>query len=129
MAEKEFLMENKLILITNPGSSSRKYALYKGNDEIGKLMHDFHAKSSDDMNFKELAEGVHHFKETEEGRDVMCESVKNYAIKYGEELVEQNKIDSVKLIMKNMKCTLDEDLNTLEIKGNERKIISQQLQR
>ncbi|SEA22701.1 conserved hypothetical protein (putative transposase or invertase) [Pseudobutyrivibrio sp. ACV-2] len=102
---------------------------YKGNDEIGKLMHDFHAKSSDDMNFKELAEGVHYFKETEEGRDVMCESVKNYAIKYGEELVEQNKIDSVKLIMKNMKCTLDEALNTLEIKGNERKIISQQLQR
>ena len=37
-------MENKLILITNPGSSSRKYALYKGNDEICSLHFEYEGK-------------------------------------------------------------------------------------
>ena len=37
-------MEGKLILITNPGSSSRKYSLYKGNDEICSLHFEFEGK-------------------------------------------------------------------------------------
>ena len=37
-------MENKLILITNPGSSSRKYALYKGQEEICSLHFEFEGK-------------------------------------------------------------------------------------
>ncbi|MBQ6355099.1 hypothetical protein IJJ18_01600 [Candidatus Saccharibacteria bacterium] len=35
---------NRLILITNPGSSSRKYALYKGTDEICSLHFEFEGK-------------------------------------------------------------------------------------
>lgn len=35
-------------------------------DDIGKLMQDFHCKSSAKMQFEELADGVRHFKETEE---------------------------------------------------------------
>lgn len=38
-------MENKLILITNPGSSSRKYALYKGNDLLCSLHFEFEGKT------------------------------------------------------------------------------------
>ncbi len=37
-------MEGKLILITNPGSSSRKYSLYKGNEEICSLHFEFEGK-------------------------------------------------------------------------------------
>ena len=40
---------------------------YKGDDDIGKLMKDFHCKSADKMQFEALADGVRHFKETEEG--------------------------------------------------------------
>ncbi|MBQ9029166.1 acetate/propionate family kinase [Candidatus Saccharibacteria bacterium] len=36
--------KNKLILITNPGSSSRKYALYKGNELICSLHFEFEGK-------------------------------------------------------------------------------------
>lgn len=36
--------ENRLILITNPGSSSRKYALYKGTEEICSLHFEFEGK-------------------------------------------------------------------------------------
>ena len=40
---------------------------YKGDDEIARLMEDFHQKESEDIHFKALANGVKHFKETEEG--------------------------------------------------------------
>ena len=88
---------------------------YKGNDEIGKLMADFRSTSSDGMNYKELADGLHHFKETEEGRDVMCESVKKYAEEYAKEYAEEyatdTKIEMVKNLMSNMKWTLEQTLN------------------
>lgn len=38
------------------------------------------------IHYKSLANGVKHFKETEEGREIMCESVKNYAKEYGEKV-------------------------------------------
>lgn len=45
---------------------------YSGNDDIGKLMHDFRCKNASDMNFKQLAEKVKYFKEDEGGRGSMC---------------------------------------------------------
>ncbi len=44
---------------------------YKGNDAVGKLMHDFGCKESKDMYYPELAKGVKHFKE-EEGVERLC---------------------------------------------------------
>ena len=106
---------------------------YKGNDEIGKLMADFRSTSSDGMNYKELADGLHHFKETEEGRDVMCESVKKYAEEYAKEYAEEyatdTKIEMVKNLMSNMKWTLEQTLNNLGVSDNERSIITKQLQK
>ena len=55
---------------------------YKGDDEIGQLMNDFHQTDPDNMHYEELAQGVKHFKEVEEGRDTMCEAVQEYAEKY-----------------------------------------------
>lgn len=98
---------------------------YKGDDEIGKLMHDFNAKSSKDMNYKVLAEGLHHFKETKEGRDSMCEAVEKYAEKKaGEKLV-----NSVQALMESMKLTLEQALDTLKIQDEDRTYIIQQLQK
>jgi hypothetical protein len=51
---------------------------YKGDDAIGKLMHDFGCKESKDICYPELAKGVKHFKE-EGGRKIMCEAVEKYA--------------------------------------------------
>lgn len=53
---------------------------YKGNDSIGRLMHDFNCKNAKDMHYKELADGVKHFKE-EGGRKMVCEAVEEYAEK------------------------------------------------
>ena len=110
---------------------------YNGNDEIGKLMADFRSTSSDGMNYKELADGLHHFKETEEGRDVMCESVKKYAEEYAKEYAKEyaeeyatdTKIEMVKNLMSNMKWTLEQTLNNMGVSDNERSIITKQLQK
>ena len=63
----------------------------------------------------------------------MCESFEKLANKYADDIaserVEQTKINNIKLMMKNMKCSLEDALNVLEIKGKERAIIAKQLQK
>lgn len=45
---------------------------YRANDDIGKLMYDFHCTDSDDMNFDVLSKKVSYFKETKGGHANMC---------------------------------------------------------
>lgn len=77
---------------------------YEGNDPIGKLVHDFSCKESKDMYYGELASGVKHYKETEEGRERMCESVKKFAYELAEEAAEkaakEQQIESFKNALK-----------------------------
>ena len=98
---------------------------YKGNDEIGQLMKDFHQTDPENMHYEALAQGVKHFKETEEGREIMCEAVE----KYGDERAIKAKIVSVQNLMKNTKFTLEQALNALGIQGDERELITKQLQK
>lgn len=41
---------------------------YKGDDPIGRLVHDMWCKNADDMYYPELAEKVRYYKSTEKGR-------------------------------------------------------------
>ena len=102
---------------------------YRGEDDFGKLAHDFNCKKADNIYFKPLADGVRRFKETEEGRDAMCESFTKLADKVADERAEQTKVDIVKSLMINMKWTLDEALTASGIQGKERAIIAKQLQK
>lgn len=43
----------------------------------------------DNMYYDAFAQGVKHFKETEKGRDQMCEAVENYAKEYAKRHVEE----------------------------------------
>ena len=45
---------------------------YRGDDEIGKLMHDFSCTNPEDMNFEALAKRARYFKQDEKGVAVMC---------------------------------------------------------
>lgn len=40
---------------------------YRGNDAIGRLMHDFSCTNPNDMNYKELTKKARYFKEEKEG--------------------------------------------------------------
>ena len=77
------------------------------------------------MHYEALAQGVKHFKETEEGREIMCEAVE----KYGDERAIKAKIVSVQNLMKNTKFTLEQALNAFGIQGDERELITKQLQK
>ena len=105
---------------------------YKGNDEIGQLMNDFRQIDSDKIHYAALAKSVKHFKDTEKGREQMCEAVEKYAKEYAKEFAKEyavkEKMISVKNLMENMKLTVDQALNALGIQGAERKTIINQLQ-
>ena len=81
--------------------------------------------------------GVKHFKEVGGGHEKMSEIVEEYARKYAreyakeyaKEYVEKEKIVSIQNLMKNMKLTLEQALNALEIQGDEREVITKQLQK
>ncbi len=45
---------------------------YRGNDEVGKLMHDFSCTNPDDMNYEALAKRARYFKQDEKGVAAMC---------------------------------------------------------
>ena len=122
---------------------------YKGNDEIGQLMQDFREKNPECMHYTELAESVKYFQEKEGGHEEMSEIVERYINERVEERVkecveervkecveervkervEKEKTISVQNLMNNMKWTLDQALDALGIKGKERTLITQQLQK
>lgn len=45
---------------------------YNGDNELGKLIHDFRCKNAKDMNYKVLADRAYNLKETEGGKNTMC---------------------------------------------------------
>lgn len=56
---------------------------YRGNDEMGKLMHDFSCANPEDMNYEVLAKRARYFKQDEEGVATMCkimEDMRNEAV-------------------------------------------------
>ena len=67
------------------------------------------------MHYKELADSVHHFKETKKGREIMCEAVKKYAEEYAAERLIKERAITVQKLMRNMKWTLEQTLDNLEI--------------
>ena len=88
-------------------------------------MKDFHQTDPENMHYDALVQGAKHFKEPDEGRESMCEAVE----KYGDERAIKANVKSVKNLMENMKLTLDQALNALGIQGDERELITKQLQK
>ena len=54
---------------------------YKGNDEIGRLIHDFKCLNSGEVYNSALAAGIKQYKETEGGRKEMSDIVERYGNK------------------------------------------------
>ena len=74
--------------------ADRSYILYVngeyvGDDDIGKLMHDFRCTNADDMNFELMARATRYYKNTPEGVSYMCE-VMEKRIKENVEIAEYN---------------------------------------
>ena len=71
---------------------------YVGDDDIGKLMHDFRCTNADDMNFELMAKATRYYKNTPEGVSYMCE-VMEKRIKENVEIAEYNQAVQMALEM------------------------------
>lgn len=50
---------------------------YRGDSDIGKLIHDFNCTDADDMNFALLAERTRYLKENPKGVNEMCKIIED----------------------------------------------------
>ncbi len=109
---------------------------YSGNDEIGNMLHDFKCRKSEDVINKVLADGIRHYKETEEGREEMSDLLEKYGDKrekQGEKRGEKrgerkSTIRDVKNLMDTMKLSAEQALDALRIQGKERDSIIKAVQ-
>lgn len=102
---------------------------YKNDDTaIGRLVHDFGCVRSADMYCDVLKKQVHYYKETEGGREVMCQIVEELADKKAEVKRIETLLDSVKNLMDTMKLTADQAMNALKISTEDQKIIRKRMQ-
>lgn len=62
---------------------------YRGDDPMGRLMHDFYCTDADDMNYGKLSERVRYFKATEEGVKAMSKAMEELAKKWAEEEIQE----------------------------------------
>ncbi|MBB5226287.1 PD-(D/E)XK nuclease family transposase [Treponema ruminis] len=51
---------------------------YRGDDPLGKLMHDFCTPDADEMNYSEIAERVRYHKQQDGGKKNMCRIIEEY---------------------------------------------------
>ena len=112
---------------------------YEGNDDIGKLVHDFKCKNPDEFYFEDLAEKVKFLKNTEEGHMELSPTLKKTADKY----IKQNKdkyiakgkkagiakalLESAKRMIKKGIYSLEEIAENLDLPLNEVQALSAQM--
>jgi hypothetical protein len=104
---KEFLNDGAYILYVN--------GEYRGDDELGRLMHDFNCTNATDMNYNIMAERTRYLKENQEGVTEMCkamEEMKNEAAIVAEKKVTFSHIVS---LMSSMKWTIEQALANMNV--------------
>ena len=97
---------------------------YRGDDEIGKLMHDFSCSNPDDMINSDMAEVARYYKENEEGVEAMCKAMEDMR----NETATATKLEDVKNIMETMKLSIEQAMDALKIPESQRKLMISKLQ-
>jgi len=77
---------------------------YRGNDEIGKLMHDFSCTNPDDMYYEVLAKKARYYKQDEKGVVTMCKIMEDMR----NEAALDNARETAKRMIKKGKMSLEE---------------------
>lgn len=96
---------------------------YRGNDEIGRLMHDFSCNDPDKMYNKDIADITRYYKETQKGVDIMCKAMDEMKDKKEKE----TKLHDIRSIMETLDLTAEQAMDALKISEEERKIFRTQL--
>lgn len=96
---------------------------YRGADPIGRLIHDFHCPTPENMYYAPLSKGVHHFKQTEGGQYAMCEAVREY----GEEVRLQTLLETVKAAMASFNITFEQAVKAFNISEADAAVLTKNL--
>lgn len=84
---------------------------YRGNDAIGRLMHDFNCVNADEMYYDELAERVRFHKQQEQGVKKVCRIVEEY----GDERVRETKKEFVEKLLRKNRLSVEEVAEVAEL--------------
>ena len=84
--------------------------------ELGKLMHDFYCKKPEEMYYKELAERSGYFKKSQKGVSDMCGILREVEA----EGIEKAKIEIIKKIMQEKRCSIEEAMDIIYISDEEK---------
>lgn len=98
---------------------------YKGENALGKLIHDFSCKKPEDMYYDALRKGTRYYKE-EGGQRDMSEMLDNYVkarVKEVEEKYRNKQIENIRNLMNNLKWSLDEAMQALGISAEDQEAI------
>ena len=92
---------------------------YKGDDDLGKLLHDFLCSDPDEMYTPLLAERTRFFKRNPEGRRIMCEVMEQLRDELRDESIERTRLEDIKNIMKKLGYTIQQAMDLLDIPAAE----------
>lgn len=84
---------------------------YRGESELGKLMHDFNCMEADDMNFDLMAERTRYLKENPKGVSEMCKALEDMR----NEAVERTALQMIRNLMETMKWSADQAMTAMKI--------------
>ena len=80
---------------------------YRGNDEVGKLMHDFSCTNPDDMNYETLAKKARYFKQDKEGVTAMCKMLEDMRNEAAREAALDNAKETAERMIRDREMSLE----------------------
>lgn len=96
---------------------------YRGDDEIGRLMHDFSCSDPDKMYNKDMADITRYFKETQEGVDIMCKAMEDMR----NEEKKETRLEDIKNLMETLSFTIEQAMDALKIPETDRQMYKSKL--
>lgn len=96
---------------------------YRGNDEIGKLMHDFNCTKADDMNYELMADKTRYLKENPEGVKYMCKVMEDLR----NETRDNTLLETIRNLMVSLKMTSEQVMVAMNLSEKDRERYSKML--
>ena len=82
-------------------------------------MHGFCCSDPDDMKNEMLADASRYYKEDPKGVELMCKAMEEMREESYQKGIEQNRLESIKNIMKNLKLTVHQAMDALGIPADD----------
>lgn len=105
------MIDNSEVEVSNGVHELYFNSAVKDDTEISEFLQYLRNSDSANDKYDSLSDRVKYYKETEEGVKHMCEAVRNYGDEREAKGEALNRVNTIKAIMKNTKCSLEEALS------------------